>query len=114
LTYLETKGSTLQRGLDDPLSMGNYQYKPDYAVPPGEILEEILEARNIKKRDLAERCGLSAKTVSLIISGKAPITPGTAIQFERVLGVPANIWNNLEANYRLFKESDENSKHADK
>ncbi len=80
-----------------------YQYKPDYAVPPGEILEETLEARNIKKRDLAERCGLSAKTVSLIMSGKAPITPETAIQLERVLGVSADIWNNLEANYRLFQ-----------
>jgi len=80
-----------------------YQYKPDYAVPPGEILEETLEARNIKKKDLAERCGLSAKTVSLIMSGKAPITPETAIQLERVLGVSANIWSNLDVNYRLFQ-----------
>jgi hypothetical protein len=35
-----------------------------------------------------------------VISGKAPITPQTAIQLERALGVPARLWNNLERNYR--------------
>lgn len=82
---------------------GTYRYTPDYTIHPGEILEETLEARNMKKVDLATRCGLSTKTVSQIMSGKAPITPKTAIQLERVLGVSANIWNNLEANFRLFQ-----------
>ncbi len=79
-----------------------YRYEPDYAVKPGEVLEENLAARNIKKVDLARRCGLSAKTVSQIISGSAPVSPETAVCFQRVLGVSADIWNNLEANYRLF------------
>lgn len=79
------------------------QYKPDYAVHPGEILEETLESRNMKKTDLAERCGLSAKTVRQIIRGKAPITAETAIQLERVLGVSANVWSNLDTNYGLFQ-----------
>jgi addiction module HigA family antidote len=78
-----------------------YKYEPDYVVTPGEILEENLEAHNIKKNDLAQRCGLSTKTVSLIINGTAPISPETALCFQRVLGVSANIWSNLEANYRL-------------
>ena len=79
------------------------QYKPDYAVHPGEILEETLESRNMKKTDLAERCGLSAKTVRQIIGGKAPITAETAIQLERILGVSANVWSDLDTNYRLFQ-----------
>jgi HTH-type transcriptional regulator/antitoxin HigA len=85
-----------------------FTYEPDYAVPPGQILDELLETRKIRKGELANKCGLSAKTVSLIIGGKAPITPETAIQLERVIGVPARTWNNLEANYRLFqtKQSD--------
>ncbi len=78
-------------------------YAPDYAVHPGEILDETLFARGIKKADFAERCGLTAKTVSQIINGKAPVTPETAIQFERVLGVSADVWNNLEAFYRLYE-----------
>ena len=41
------------------------------------------------------------KTISEIIHGKAAITAETALQLERVLGVPASLWQNLEANYRL-------------
>jgi len=84
------------------ISNSSNKYDPDYTVPPGEILEEILEARGIKKKDFASRCGLSAKTVSQIIKGKAPITQESAIKFKRVLNISASIWNNLESNYRLF------------
>ena len=87
------------------------EFMPDYAIPPGEILEETLEARGIKKSDFAEFCGLSVKTVSQIIHGKAPVSPETAIQFERVLGVSAAVWNNLEAAYRLH-EAQETIKEA--
>lgn len=94
-----------------------FKYEPDYAVAPGEILEETLLSRRIQKADLAERCGLSAKQMSLIISGKALVTPETAINFERALGVSANIWNNLEAKFRLHQarkhDYEELSKHED-
>ncbi|MBN1289730.1 MAG: HigA family addiction module antidote protein [Actinobacteria bacterium] len=78
------------------------KFNPDYAIHPGEILEETLEARGIKKHDLATRCQISTKHLSQIINGKAPVTADTAIQLERALGVSANIWNNLESQYRLF------------
>ncbi len=76
---------------------------PDYAIHPGEILEETLEVRNIRKNELAERCGMSIKTISQILNGKAPVTAETAILLERTLGVSADVWNNLDANYRLFE-----------
>ncbi len=94
-----------------------FKYDPDYAITPGEILEETLASRAMQKVDLAERCGLSAKQMSLIISGKAPITPETAIRFERALGISAIIWNNLEAKFRLHQarkqDYEELSKHED-
>jgi len=37
------------------------------------------------------------KTISLILAGKAPILPETDLQFDRLLGVSAEIWTNLEA-----------------
>src|SRR5438874_9743718 len=40
------------------------------------------------------------KTINDIVKGKAAITPETAIQLERVLSIPASIWNNLETRYR--------------
>jgi len=76
-------------------------YAPDFIVTPGEILEETLETKTIAKGDFAKRTGLSMKTISLILAGKAPILPETALQFERVLGVSAEIWTNLESRYRL-------------
>ena len=79
------------------------QYRPDYAVPPGWILEERLEAHGISHAEFARRCGRSAKLISEIISGKAPVEPETALQFEKVLGVDAGIWLGIEADYQLHQ-----------
>jgi HTH-type transcriptional regulator / antitoxin HigA len=49
---------------------------------------------------LAKRTDRPLKTINEIINGKAAITAETALQLERVLGVPASFWNNLERNYR--------------
>ena len=80
------------------------QYQPDYAVPPGWIIEERLSARGISHAELARRCSRSAKLISEIISGKAPIAPKTALQFEKVMGLDASIWLGIEADYRLHRE----------
>ena len=77
------------------------EFEPDYSIHPGEILNETLEARGIRKTDFAGRCGISLKTVSQIINSKAPVTPETALQFERVLDVSADIWNNLDSQHKL-------------
>ncbi len=76
------------------------QFKPDYAVPPGETLLETLEAIGMSQAELAERTGRPKKTINEIIKGKTAIIPETALQFERVLGTPAGFWNNLERNYQ--------------
>ena len=81
-----------------------YKYEPDYAVSPGEVLEEHLEAREMSQAELARRCGRSPKLISEIIAGKAPVKPRTALQFERALGMDASVWLDLESNYRLHLE----------
>ena len=77
------------------------EYQPDYAVPPGLVLGERLEAHGVSQAEFARRCGRSPKLISEIIAGKAPIEPRTAIQFEKVLGVHASIWLGIENEYRL-------------
>ena len=77
------------------------RYQPDYATHPGEVLEEHLAVAGMTKAEFAARCGRPTKTISEIIHGKAAITAETALQFERVLGRPASLWQNLEATYRL-------------
>lgn len=76
------------------------QFVPDYAIPPGETLLDTIEALGMSQAELSERTGRPKKTINEIIKGKAPITPDTALQLERVLGVSAAFWNNLEKNYR--------------
>lgn len=78
-------------------------FEPDYAVPPGWILEERLEAIGMSQADFARRCGRSPKLISEIIAGKAPVEPKTAVEFEAVLGVDARIWLGIEGDYRLQK-----------
>ncbi len=78
------------------------QYTPDYVAPPGETLLEMLEERNMTQAELAERMGRPRKTINEIINGKAAITPDTAIQLERVFGVPTRFWSQLEQNYQDF------------
>ena len=82
------------------------QYKnilADVAIPPGEHLKEILEYQGITQKELAARMGRPEKTISGIATGKVAITPDTALELERVLGVSAKFWLNLEADYQLTK-----------
>lgn len=76
------------------------QYVPDTVSPPGETLEEVLGMHGMSQAELAERTGRPKKTINEIIRGKAAITADTAIQFEKVLGVPASFWLVREQNYR--------------
>ena len=76
------------------------QYRPDYAIPPGETVRSTLDALGMTQADLSRRTGLSTKHINQIIQGVAPISPDTALALERVLGVPARFWNALEANYQ--------------
>jgi HTH-type transcriptional regulator / antitoxin HigA len=78
----------------------SYTFSPDYAVPPGETLKEMLEDRRISQADLSHRTELTEKTISQIIKGVAPITYDTAEKLELVLGVSARFWNNRESQYR--------------
>lgn len=78
----------------------NISCQPNYAVAPGETLRETIETIGMTQAELADRTGRPKKTINEIITGKAAITAETALQLERVLGVPASFWNNLERNYR--------------
>jgi HTH-type transcriptional regulator/antitoxin HigA len=78
-------------------------FRPDYAIHPGMLLEQELEHRELSQADFARRIARTPKLVSEIISGKNPIEPETAIQFERVLGIGADVWLRMEADFRLYQ-----------
>lgn len=72
----------------------------DLAVPPGELLAETLETLGLSQAEVARRMDRPTQAVNEIVKAKKAITPETAIQLERVLGVPAHVWLGLEVAYR--------------
>ena len=73
----------------------------DLAVPPGEYLKEVIDELGMTKDELARRMGRPPSKLSAIFKGTKAITPDTAMQLEKVVGVPAHIWLGLESEYRL-------------
>jgi len=73
----------------------------DLAIPPGELLEEEIAAAGLTQHDLAVRTGRPAQVINEIIRGKKAITHDTALELEKVLGIPAHVWVNLESTYQL-------------
>ncbi|MGH8545610.1 MAG: HigA family addiction module antitoxin, partial [Gammaproteobacteria bacterium] len=79
------------------------QLVSDLPIPPGELLSETLETTNLSQAELAHRMGRPPQAINEIVRGSKEITAETAIQLERVLGVPAHIWLGLEAEYQHTK-----------
>jgi len=78
----------------------NFKFEPDYAIPPGETLQETMEYLGMTQVELAERTGLTVQSVNRIFKGEQPITFETAQRLEYVTGYAANFWNTLESQYR--------------
>lgn len=76
--------------------------------PPGDFIEEELEARGWSKGDLADIMGRPAQLVSAIVSGTRKITLETAEDLSAAFGTSAEFWINLDTAYRLWKARADN------
>jgi addiction module HigA family antidote len=74
-------------------------FEPVNVPHPGDTVQEYLEVLEWSQRDLARRTDLTPKTISEICNGKAPITPTTALAFEKAFQRPAHFWLNLQRQY---------------
>ncbi len=70
------------------------------ATPPGATVREQLLNRGMPQKEFAARMDMSEKHISKFINGEVLLTPDMAIRLERVLGLPAHFWMNLESIYR--------------
>lgn len=78
---------------------------PTHRAPthPGEILrEEFLTPLGMTQTQLAETIGVSFVRVNEIVQAKRSITPDTALRLERLFGVSAQFWLNLQLAWDLF------------
>ena len=67
------------------------------------LFEEFIVPLEIKQTDLAERLGISYPRLNKIIHGKRGVTPDTALRLERVFGMEAQFWLNLQAAWDLYE-----------
>lgn len=84
------------------IDVAKSEYSPRTVSPPGETLEETLEALGMTQTELARRMGRPLKTINEIVRGKTAILPETALQLERVTGIPGPFWLAREAAYRAY------------
>ncbi|MBU2493323.1 MAG: HigA family addiction module antidote protein [Bacteroidetes bacterium] len=89
-------------------------YYSDLSIPPGEFLEEVIEDMGMGKDELARRMNRPPTKLTAIFNGSKAITPDTALQLEKVTGVPAHIWIGLEAEYRLTLARNNEAKEHEK
>ena len=70
---------------------------------PGEmLLEEFLKPLGLPQTELAERLGVSYPRVNELVHGKRDMTPDTALRLERLFGVEAQFWLNLQLAWDLY------------
>lgn len=64
---------------------------------PGAILrEDVLPSLNISQTDLADRLGVSRRTISQILHEHRPLTPDMAIRLAHFLGTTPESWLNMQ------------------
>lgn len=70
----------------------------DLIIHPSETLKELIKDRNITKKELAIRCGVTRDYVNSVLCGQR-ISNTFAKRLERALNIPASFWINLQRNY---------------
>jgi addiction module HigA family antidote len=71
-------------------------------VHPGEILrEEFLSPLSLTPYALAKAAHVPRTRIERLVREETPVTADTALRLERVLGVDAAFWTNLQSAYDL-------------
>ncbi len=71
--------------------------------PPGEFIQDELDARGWTQDDLAEVMHRTRQHVSRLLKGQTAIGPETAHELAQAFGTSAEMWINLQTSYELSK-----------
>ena len=74
---------------------------PFVATHPGEMIKDELRERKLTQKQLALETGIKPSVLSETINGKRPVSKNMALALEQTLGIPADIWLNLQTQYDL-------------
>ncbi len=74
---------------------------PFAATHPGEMIKDELRERKMTQKQLATETGIKASVLSETINGKRSVSMNVALALEKALGIPADIWMNMQTQYDL-------------
>lgn len=86
----------------DPRMIAN-NLTPSELIHPGEMIKDEIEYRGLSQRKLAEQMGISPTLLNEILNGKRSVSTEYALLFEAALGIDAEIWIRLQADYDMQK-----------
>lgn len=81
--------------------MNKKNLTPLEATHPGEMIKDELRERGMTQKQLADETGIKPSVLSETINGKRSVSLNVAVALEKALGIPADIWINLQTNYNL-------------
>ena len=71
---------------------------------PGEVIKELcLEPLGLSVTEAAKALGVSRKTLSSILNGRAGISPEMAIRLAKAFGTSPESWLNQQVQYDLWQ-----------
>lgn len=84
----------------DPSMIANNltPYEPTH---PGELIYDELEARGMTQATLAKQIGIKPSLLNEVIKGKRSINTELALLLEASLGIDAELWLNMQADYNM-------------
>lgn len=87
------------KGVDPGMIANNLTpYEPTH---PGDILKEEIEYRGISQRKLAAQMGVAYSVLNEVLNAKRPVTTEYALLFEAALGIDAEIFIRIQADYNM-------------
>lgn len=79
--------------------MNKKSYTPFVATHPGKMLKDELKERGISQKQLAEQTGIKPSVISETVNGKRSVSLNVAVALEKALGIPADIWMNMQTQF---------------
>lgn len=79
----------------------NKKTTPFLATHPGELIKDELKERNMTQKELSELTGIKPSVLSETINGKRSVSLSVAMALEKALGIPAEMWMNLQTQFDL-------------
>ena len=89
--------------------MDTRKYTCKRPIHPGELLKEEIEYRKLPQTKLAAQTGISYKILNEILNCRRPLTTSTAMLFEAVLGINAELLMRMQLDYNLQQAANDKS-----